>query len=225
MKNLYLMAALLVCSMGIAQNRTATKSSSNPVKFGLKLGVNIAKLTDSEGENMTTTPRTGINAGFYVNCKFADAFAFQPELLYTTQGINQKGFYGGTEVKTKYKFDYIAVPLMIKYYPNKNFNIEFGPQLGFMVNKEIEGKVFGETRSYDLDDFFKANGVKAKTNTFDFSLNFGVGTELENGLNFGARYSLGMTKVFEGRDITDIYGKPSDVRNSVFTFSMGYSFN
>lgn len=170
MKNLYLMAALLLCSIGIAQNATAKKSTSNPVKFGLKLGVNIAKLTDSD----SGTSRVGINGGVYLNYKFANQLAFQPELLYTTQGLVEKQKYYGMDIKTTYKLDYIAVPLMIKCYPTENFNLEFGPQLAFNVNKKIVGKANGETKELDLDDFFRSNYIRAKTNTFDFGLNFGL---------------------------------------------------
>lgn len=226
MKNLYLIALMLVGGIAIAQDAPATESSSKSVKFGLKAGLNFAKLTNTEGEDYDVSSRTGLNAGAYVHYQFSEKFAFQPELLYTNQGIIEKGTSSGYDVKLTYKLDYIAVPLMIKFYPIKNLNVEFGPQLAFNVKKDLEAKVSGlNTQTYDLDTFFKDNGIDAKTNTFDLGLNFGLGYELDNGLNFGARYSLGMIKVFEGDDVVDENGNAESNKNSVFSFGLGYTFN
>lgn len=224
MKKLFLITAILVCSIGTAQNQQETKPASKPLKYGLKLGLNFAKLTDSESGTSDTSPRNGLNVGVYLNYKFSDKFAFQPELLYTAQGMIEEGTSDGIDIKLTYKLDYIAIPLMIKYYPVKNFNFEFGPQLAFNVKKELEAKGNGQTLDFDLDDFFNDNGIDAKTNTFDLALNFGLGYELENGLNFSGRYSLGLTKVFEGSDVVDDNGNAQNIKNSVFTFGLGYTF-
>jgi hypothetical protein len=220
MKKLFLITAILVCSIGTAQDKQDTKLASKPLKYGFKLGLNFAKLTDSD----SGTTRNGLNVGAYLNYKFSDKFAFQPELLYTAQGMKEEGTSEGIDIKLTYKLDYIAIPLMIKYYPVKNFNFEFGPQLAFNVKKELEAKGNGQTLDFDLDDFFNDNGIDAKTNTFDLALNFGLGYELANGLNFSGRYSMGLTKVFEGSDVVDNNGNSQDIKNSVFTFGLGYSF-
>lgn len=219
------MIAILISSIAIAQDNLTTNTTSNPVKFGLKLGINFAKLTDSEDSgDIDSKARVGVNVGGYIFYKFSKKFAFQPELLYTTQGLVNEGQSEGNEFKITYKLDYIAIPLMFKYYPAKNFNVEFGPQLSFNVSKKIQAKGYGESVTYDLDEFFDANDIDAKTNTFDLGLNFGLGYELDNGFNFGARYSLGMIKVIEGADLVDSYGNSENIKNSVFTFGVGYTF-
>ena len=223
MKNQFLMAALLICSIGIAQVKSQSKTASKPLQYGLKLGINSAKLTNSDG-GVTASPRIGINMGSFLNYRFTEKFAFQPELLYTTQGIINKGTVEGTSIKITYKLDYIALPLMMKFYPAKDFNLEFGPQVGFNVKKELEVKANGQSQSFDLDDFFSSNGIEAKTNTVDFALNFGLGYEIANGLSLNGRYTLGLTKVFEGADVVDENGNVQKVKNSVFTFGLGYTF-
>lgn len=225
MKKILVMAAILVSAMSVAQDDVTTKATAQPVKFGLKLGLNIASLTDFEDVGSDTKSRTGVNIGAYVHYKFSNKFAFQPEVLYTTQGAIQEGVSEGINLKITYKLDYIAVPLMIKYYPTKNFNVEFGPQLAFNVKKELEGKGNGETVTWDIDRFFEINNLEVKTNTFDLGLNFGLGYELDNGMNFGARYSLGLIKVFEGSDVVSSSGSAQNIKNSVFSFGVGYTFN
>ena len=223
MKNFFLITTFLVCSIGSAQDKPVT-TISKPLQYGLKLGINSAKLTDSEGDGVTVSSRIGINIGSYLNYRFSDKFAFQPELLYTTQGVVNKGTSGGVDVKITYKLDYLALPLMIKYYPAKNFNVEFGPQLAFNVKKEIEAKAQGQSQSIDLDDFFDQNGIDAKTNTFDLGLNFGLGYQITKELSLNGRYTLGLTKVFDGPDVVDSNGNSQNIKNSVFTFGFGYTF-
>ncbi len=217
---------MLVGGIAIAQDAPAAQSASKSVKFGLKAGLNLARMTNGEDDELTEYSRGGLNAGVYMHYQFSEKFAFQPELLYTNQGTVEKGTSSGYNIKLTYKLDYIAIPLMVKYYPIKNLNVEFGPQLAFNVKKDLEAKVSGQnTQTYDLDTFFKSNGIDAKTNTFDLGLNFGLGYELDNGLNFGARYSLGMIKVFEGDDVVDENGNAESIKNSVFSFGLGYTFN
>lgn len=218
------MAVILVCSIGFAQNKPETKAASKPLKYGLKLGLNISKLTDFDSGNSDISSRNGLNIGAYLNYKFSDKFAFQPELIYTAQGVIEEGISQGINIKLTYRLDYIAIPLMIKYYPTKSFNIEFGPQIAFNVKKQLEAKGNGQTLDFNIDDFFDENGIDAKTNTLDFALNFGVGYEFDNGLNLGGRYSFGLIKVFEGSDVVDDNGNPQNIKNSVFTFGLGYAF-
>ena len=60
--------------------------------------------------------------------------------------------------------------------------------------------------------------VKNSFKTFDFGVNFGLGYKLDNGLNFGARYNLGLT------DINNLDNPSSKYKNGVFQISVGYFF-
>lgn len=220
MKNLFVTAMLLVFGLTIAQKSSPSKGSKTPIQFGLKLGFNIANLTNTEDGSSSVSPRTGINLGGYLHYKVNEKWALQPELLYTTQGNIVKS----TNVKVTYMLDYIAIPLMVKYYPAKNFNVEFGPQLSFIVNKKAKGESNGQSTTIDLDELFAANNINAKVNTFDLGLNFGLGYELKNGINFSGRYTLGMLKVFKGADVVYSNGSEQVIKNSVFSFGMGYTF-
>ncbi|HNP33214.1 MAG TPA: porin family protein [Flavobacterium sp.] len=224
MKNLFLTATLLVFSLCIAQQGSASKSASTSVKFGLKLGINFATLSNLDDPSTSVSSRTGINIGGYLNYKFAKKFAFQQELLYTSQGAIANQDSNGTPVKLTFMFDYFAVPLMLKYYPTKAFNVEFGPQLGFIVSKKLKGEANGQSFTYDIDDFFAENNIDAKASKFDLGLNFGLGYEFENGINFSGRYTAGMIKVLKGPAMVYSNGSEQIIKNSVFSFGMGYTF-
>ncbi|WP_264521383.1 porin family protein [Flavobacterium sp. N1994] len=220
MKNLFVTAMLLVFGLTMAQNSSPSKASKTPIKFGLKLGLNIANLTNTEDGSSSVSPRTGINLGGYLHYKVAEKWALQPELLYTTQG----NIVQSNNVKVTYMLDYIAIPLMAKYYPAKGFNVEFGPQLSFIVSKKAKGESNGQSTTIDLDELFAASNLNAKVNTFDLGLNFGLGYELKNGINFSGRYTLGMLKVFKGADVVYSNGSEQVIKNSVFSFGMGFTF-
>ncbi|MNQ60224.1 hypothetical protein D3C85_744960 [compost metagenome] len=90
---------------------------------------------------------------------------------------------------------------MGKYYVTKGLSVEAGPQIGFLLAAKNE--------KTDVKDSF---------NIFDFGVNFGLGYKLDNGLNFGARYNLGLT------DINNLENSSSKNKNSVFQISVGYFF-
>lgn len=206
MKKMFLIAALAV--LGMSQ-------TDAQVKFGIKAGPQLSNLVGGDAD---AESKFGINAGGYANIRISEAFAFQPEVLYSMQGAKQEysqDFGLGTyRVEDKVKLSYINIPLMMKWYAYDGLNFEFGPQVGFNVSAKAEGErrlISGEGDSQvmtsyesDLDD----------VETVDFGLNIGAGYELPNGLNFGIRYGLGLTEIV----------KDSDVKNSVFSLGIGYSF-
>src|SRR5690606_13884115 len=126
MKKLLLSAAFAVCSV-IAVN-------AQEIKFGVKAGPQITNLTDHDYDDVDS--KFGFHAGVYANIKFGgDQFAFQPELLFSTQGAKIDGKFSETvmgeilnyDADIKYNLTYINVPLIVKWYAYEGFNVEFGP--------------------------------------------------------------------------------------------------
>lgn len=162
------------------------------VKFGLKTGLNISSFTGGElGKNNLF----GFHVGGFAEFKLNEKFSLQPELLYSTKG---------TEVENlvKIKVDYLAIPLMVKYYLSEKFSIEAGPQASFLVNDKAEFDD-GSIPDADID-----------ASSFDFGLNAGLGYNFNSDLFTQVRYNYGITTV----------GENPDVKNSVFQFSLGYKF-
>lgn len=204
---MFLVAAIAV--LGISQ-------TDAQVKFGVKAGPQLSNLVGND--DIDSESKFGIQAGAYANIRISESFAFQPEVLYSMQGAKQESTQdlgiGTYRVEDKVKLDYINVPLMVKWYAYDGLNFEFGPQVGFNVSAKAEGErrlISGEGDSQimtsydqDIDD----------VESVDFGLNIGAGYELPMGLNFGVRYGLGLTEIV----------KDSDVKNSVFSFGIGYSF-
>lgn len=100
-----------------------TKSFSQGVDLGIKVGANFASLTDD------VETRTGLNFGGFATIKFNDKIALQGDLLYSQQGAELLDI-------GKVDLDYMNVPVVLKYYLVKKLNIQVGPQFGFLVNDD-----------------------------------------------------------------------------------------
>ncbi|WP_428740401.1 porin family protein [Tenacibaculum sp.] len=193
------MKKLLVIVM-IALGFTA---NAQEIHFGVKAGVNFANLYGNDLDNDT---RTSFHVGGVLEIELSDKFSLQPELIYSAQGAKRTmRFFGLPNIDYTTKVDYLNIPIMAKYYIIEGLSLEAGPQIGINILSEEKGESNGMSETSDLD-------VKS----FDFGLNFGAGYKLENGLNFGVRYNLGLT------DIPD--GGNAEVKNGVFQLSVGYFF-
>jgi hypothetical protein len=191
-----------------------TFSNAQNARFGIKGGLNFANFTgDTEGLDFKT--KVGFNIGGFVEVKLADKFYIQPELLYSTQGsiVDDVEVYDGFDVyygDVQFKFNYINVPVMFKYYVADKFNLEAGPQIGFLVSAEATVKVEGTKATESVKDNFE---------TLDFGLNFGAGYDFTKNFSAGVRYNLGLANIADTEP-----GDDGKVHNSVFSLSVGYKF-
>ncbi len=181
-----------------------TNVNAQDLNFGAKAGVNFATATGDETSDFDM--RTSFHVGVVAEIVISEKFSFQPELLYSSQGAVDKG----TGYEYTGKVDYLNLPLMAKFYVAEGFSLEAGPQIGFLLSAEVDWEEDGESGSEDIKD---------ETSGIDFGVNLGLGYKLESGLNFGARYNLGLSNVndYEGSD--DVNQK-----NAVIQVSVGYFF-
>ncbi|MDQ6527699.1 porin family protein [Flavobacterium sp. LHD-85] len=165
--------------------------NAQEIKFGAKAGLNFATISEDNTENADFV--TSYNIGIMSEIPLSEKFSFQPEIMYSRQGYS----FNNDVIA----MNYLNIPLMGKYYVTKGFSLEAGPQIGFLLSAKNE--------KTDVKDSF---------NTFDFGVNFGLGYKLENGLNFGVRYNLGLT------DINNVDNSSIKNKNGVFQVSVGYFF-
>ena len=191
MKKLILFAALAIFVIA---------NSNAQVNFGAKAGVNFADITGDDVDSFSG--RTAFHVGFVAEIMISEKFAFQPELLYSAQGSD----YDDEDFSGSVKADYLNVPLMAKYYVGEGFSLEAGPQVGLLLSAKDD---YGDGEE-DIKEFLKST---------DFGLNLGVGYKMESGLNFGARYNLGLSDVND----SDMDGG-AEYKNSVIQVSVGYFF-
>ena len=189
MKKLMLLAAVAVFGL--------SNVNAQEVKFGVKAGVNFASLTGDDADGLDG--KTGFHVGGVAVIGISEKFAVQPELVYSSQGA--KDTEEGVDVD--YNLDYINLPVLAKFTVAEGFSIEAGPQVGFLMS----AKVKAEGESFDIKDDLKG---------IDFGGAIGLGYKMDSGLNFAARYNLGLG------NIADFDG--GDLKNNVIQLSVGYNF-
>lgn len=158
------------------------------VGFGIKGGANFAN-QDIEDIDIETV--TDYHIGAYLNLNLSDKFGITPEVLYTA--------YGSEWDNAKVDFDYLAIPVMLRYKPIKLISLEAGPQFSFLAKANVEDVG-------DVMDELKKN---------DFGLAFGAGIHLPLGFNAGARYVFGFT------DISDV--STESIKNRTFQIYVGWT--
>lgn len=165
------------------------------VKFGVKGGLNISKLTNND----YAKSRAGIYLGGFARVGLTENWSIQPELVYSGQG-----YVADPPILDDYTvaINYINLPIMAQYHIIPEFYLEAGPQIGFRV----AAKVKDDGNSYDVGDGYKG---------LDLGLGFGLGYDFDFGLGVGARYNFGLTDVSDARE---------KHANSVAQFGVTYTF-
>ena len=196
--------------------------NAQDINFGAKAGVNFASITGDDTDDLDG--RTSFHVGIVAEIVISDKFSVQPELLYSSQGATSEDSYTEEDINIKeegtVKLDYINLPIMAKFYVGEGFSLEAGPQIGFLMNSEIEMKLTASGAGVS-ESISVTEDLKDHIKGIDFGLNLGVGYKMENGLNFGARYNLGLS---DANDDPEFFESDSSFKNSVIQVSVGYFF-
>ncbi|MBB6330178.1 hypothetical protein HNP24_001128 [Chryseobacterium sediminis] len=210
MKKLILGLALTAGTFAFAQQTGNT--SSNPVTFGVKGGMNVSSLSKDSGLDDQKS-KIGFNAGVFANIPLAASFSVQPEVQYSQYGNKSDYTIGGTKFSASTKLDYITVPVMFQYNLIPNLYVEAGPEFGFMVSAKNKFKNESNGDSNTTDNY------KDNLNTFNFGIGLGAGYYFTPNLGLTARYVAGLTDVAKNRP------SGSDAtRNNLFQVGLAYKF-
>lgn len=180
------------------------------VRAGIKGGLNVSNLyiDDITDENA----RYGFHVGVYGQVFSTDAFAIQPELLFSTKGA--KAEYGGLIDQTaKFNLNYLDLPVLAVFKLGEAAEIHVGPYGSFLLtaNTSTSGDLGSGTDEIERDhlksfDFGLAGG---------FGLNFGP-------VQVGARYNLGLTELADSDVARTLIG---DAKNSCAQLYLAFNFN
>lgn len=185
-------------------------------EFGIKGGLNSSNFSgDTDGTDFKS--RFGFNLGAFATIKLSEKITLQPEILFSTQGAEAENIEAFVDDMlftgdVKFNLSYINVPVMIKYYVVDKFNLEAGPQIGFLTSAKTSTKLDGYSQTFDED-------AKKYFESVDFGLNFGAGYDFTKNVSAGVRYNLGLSNILK----TEL-GNNSESQNSVFSLSVGYKF-
>jgi hypothetical protein len=174
------------------------------VRLAFTGGVNFANAR-TEGFSLSTSNRTGLMVGGFLEVPISDIVFIQPEILYIQKGLkigpvvitgNDPTPLGTTDLV--YSFDYIEIPILLKTRFGGTEIKPFlfaGPNIGFNLsaNKQVVGV---DVQSQGM---IITENVKDQTESIDFAIDLGGGAEYQMmsklALFVDARYSMGLTNI------------------------------
>lgn len=189
-------------------------SEAQVLRYGVKAGINLSNINvNPEADPPAPTMRFGVHFGGTLKYELSEKFNLAPELIFSWQGGNDSD----PDVDQFVKLTYLNIPIMAEYHINENIYVHAGPQLGFLIG----GDLLEEDKVDKEQDLVKANDLMK---TFDFSLGFGAGYLLDNGLEIALRYNLGLTNINNDKLGIAFYEPLQEVKNRVFQASVAYNF-
>jgi len=188
------------------------------LNVGLKAGLNLAGINntryyESHVEiNLLKTPFGGV----YLHYKPTPKFALQPELIYAVQGMNSKTESRNTDLK----LSYLNISIMAKVYFGKRFNVQFGPQAGFLVNAREKGIQRDYTLAVSKVNINRREYYK----NADLAFCLGFGFDLPARLEIATRLNFGITNIEKNHETILFANRNGNgpVANRVIQFSLGY---
>ncbi|GMQ25058.1 hypothetical protein Aoki45_17400 [Algoriphagus sp. oki45] len=177
---------MITCRVFGQETENSLKGQS---AYGVKAGVNFAELWGRDALPESDR-KVGYSIGAFGTFKLSKTLKIQPEAIWSLQGESSKE-------NGRYKITYLNFPLMLKWTQDRWYS-EVGPQLGLQTINTTKSV----PDNLRLEDF----------ETFDFSINVGVGYPWDEDWSVGLRYSQGLTNLVRGREL----------KNSVVYLGLAY---
>ncbi|MFZ4784189.1 MAG: porin family protein [Flavobacteriales bacterium] len=200
-----------------------SNTSNAQLSYGGRLGLNLANISgdyeDSEAPGMLTS----FYVGGALNYELSDKLFLAPELNFSVKGARSNyestiTFFGvttTTKVDVKSSMSYLEVPINIGFKFSDALSVKAGPYIGLLMSAKSKGTseatIDGVTTTTDVDDDSK-DGLAGT----DFGVNVGLAYALESGLGFEARFSQGLSNIY------DIDGLDDKFSNRVISIGVFY---
>ena len=197
MKRFFLVAAIVMASTGVfAQSQHAPGS----LTLQPRIGFSAADFNNTKD----TKAHVGLVVGPEFEYTLTDRFSIAAGLNYSQQGTEIEDY------DLVFKSDYLTVPVVANFYVFKGFALKAGLQPGMNLNYKLE---YQDKEVETADDLVKA---------FDLAIPVGLSYEFPFGLVIDARYTLGLTKIFDEKKFDDHFDL--DSKNLTFQITLGYKF-
>src|SRR6056297_86397 len=177
---------MFLCFTGTAQE----------TRFGVKGGLNYSSIVGDLTQGLKF--RFSGHGGIFLEIDFSEKFKLQPELVYSSQGfqfstdlasIQNGGSVGDdNDFRTNVQLNFITIPILGKFAINDSWDVEFGPQFGFLLNQV--------TKIKDLDQNSNVNADRRSSVSGDFQLDYGaavgLGYKVNDNLSISPRFYVGL---------------------------------
>lgn len=167
------------------------------IEFGIKGGLNYSSFADNNDDDIPADykGKIGFHLGGFVEFEISEKISIRPELLYSQQSsdftingadlniFNPNDDIFITSINGEIKESLLLLPIIVEYSLSEKFNLEFGPQFGYSLNREVEFE------DNPLGGGFIRNDDEEK---FELGVGLGVGYSLSDDLGISLRYNYGI---------------------------------
>ncbi len=173
MKKVILVFAFATFMFGSIFAQKSSADFREKLSFGVKAGVNLSNVYDSQGEQFNADSKLGLAAGVFVALPLGKYFGIQPEILFSQKGYKGSGSLLGSDYSFSYTSNYIDVPLLLAFKPISLITIVAGPQYSFLIK---DNYTFNSALiNVDQENVFENDNIRKNTLSFlggiDFNLN------------------------------------------------------
>lgn len=207
------MKKILVVLLIIFTMASFSLAASGITGKGVKLGINFSGIAGSDvGDEWMH--KEGIVAGGFLGFGINGLFAIQPEILISQKGAKYENINNGEVLRAWSSLTFLEVPILANFFIPMNNRLNFhpclftGPFLGLKIRGKTRTESRGEITESEIED----------SRDVDFGLIFGAGASFAFGpgkIAIDIRYSWSLTSILKYRE----------VKNSVLSILLGYSFN
>lgn len=190
--------------------RTRGENPNPTARVGIKGGLNVSNLyiNDVNDENA----RFGFNAGIYGQILSSEAFAIQPELLFSTKG--SQADYGGIVNSTvRFNLNYLDLPVLAVIKLGPSAEIHAGVYGSYLLSANIHysGNIGTGTNEINRDNL----------KSYDWGWVGGLGLNF-GPVQVGARYNYGMVKIADSNSARSLLGNS---KNSLAQLYVAFNLN
>jgi len=152
----------------IASGMAISTANAQGFQLGVKAGANLSKI---DGVSFNDQFQLGYHAGVFSRIKFSKKWGIQPEVLfnqYNTKTVNDFAAVYSTENLKNLSLNYITIPMLLDFSPQKWISLQGGAQVGVMMDKSKSLLSNGE-QAFSSGDVSLLGGVQFNLMAFKIS--------------------------------------------------------
>lgn len=205
---------IILASITFAQQTFAQVTDFRErVNLGVKIGLNLSNVYDSDGEAFVAENRAGLALGAFVTLPIGKIFALQPEILFSQKGFQSTGRILGSNYTLSRTSSFIDVPILFAFRPTSFISILAGPQYSYLARQKDVFENGGTSVVLQEQEF---NNDNIRKNILGFTGGFDI--NLKN-IVIGARVGWDAQKnKGDGTSTTPNY------KNTWYQATIGYRF-
>ncbi len=172
----FLLSATFIAVLFSSSSAQKDKDKSYGYGVGIKVGTNINKIAGQSFKNQFTY---GYSAGAFADIKLNNEWSIQPEVLFNQVSADTSNQFRdlydlSIDKISRIKLNYLTIPVLVNYHVSKGIALQFGPQLGILINQNKDLLENGK-EAFKSGDFSVLGGLQIKFSSIRLYGRYAIG--------------------------------------------------